>query len=617
MNPTDSIPHRRLTRLVWWLVWLALLAGGAALLVFVLLPYPQARWLGDLFARDGSLESLSEDAFVRLRLPLRSAGIILLALGAGWRVFKPRLLNALERLPAGVRALFARLPGDARAALRRIGGLLVRRDMGLPALLFLLLALVIRAPLINLPMMHDESYTVTVFAAQPLHLALSDYHFPNNHLFHTLLVHLTYHLFGALPWAVRLPALLAGALLAPLGFWVARRLYGMPAALLAGIAIAAAPVLIHYSVTARGYSLVAMFTLLAVALALELRQNGNLFFWLLLALCGALGLYTIPIFAYPLAMLYAWLGLVWLTGAVNSARRKSFLAGIVLCGVLTLGLTLLFYLPVFFNTGPASVFANQWLEPLAPEWFLPTVRSRLPEIWQEWTNGLPAVVSALLILGWIAALVYHARLSREAVPLQAGLLALPLLVLVQRANPWPRLWFFLVPLVLIAASAGLAAWASALHQRLIPRLRLDRALLTGWALVVLASGAIFAAGIAPFGEKRYGDVEQSVQYVRQNLRQGEIVIITAPEDAPLWFYLQHYGMSSEILRRDAPFTGAYVLVSRAHDQTYPQVIRERGPDAGFFDYATVRLADRNGSMDVYWIESNHDAIRRYYGGASP
>jgi hypothetical protein len=60
------------------------------------------------------------------------------------------------------------------------------------------------------PFKHDEAYTVTVFANQPLWGALSDYHLPNNHLFHTLLVHLTYSLFGYSQWAVRLPALLAG-----------------------------------------------------------------------------------------------------------------------------------------------------------------------------------------------------------------------------------------------------------------------------------------------------------------------------------------------------------------------------------------------------------------------
>ncbi|MEN4011547.1 MAG: glycosyltransferase family 39 protein [Chloroflexota bacterium] len=617
MEPTAFAPPRAPARVIWWLVWITLLAGGAALLIFVLLPYPQARWLGDLFARDGNLESLSEDAFARLRLPLRSAGIILLALGAGWRVFQTRLLGAIAQLPAEMRLLLSRLPGDTRKAFRRLGAYFAQREIWLPSLLLLLLALAFRLPLINLPMMHDESYTVTVFAAQPLRLALSDYHFPNNHLFHTFLVHIHYHLFGASPWAVRLPALLAGALTAPAGYWLARRLYGKPAALLAGISIAAIPVLIHYSVTARGYSLVALFTLLTVALGLELRKNGNLFFWLLLALLGALGLHTIPIFAYPLAMLYAWLGLVWLAGKIAPARRKTFLAGMLLSGTLTLGFALLLYLPVFFNTGPASVFANQWLEPLEPQWFIPTVRSRIGETWQEWTQAIPVPAALLLSLGWLGALFYHQKISREAIPLQAGMLILPLVVLAQRANPWPRLWLFLVPLVLIAASAGLAAGAAALQRRLSLHFPLERALHATWIIILLASGAWFSAGIAPVGEKRYGDVEQSVRYVREHLREGEIVVITAPEDAPLWFYFQHYGIPSEILRRDIPFTGAYILVSRSHEQTYAQVIRERGPDAGFFAFDTIRLVERNSGMDVYWIEADHNAIRRHYGSSTP
>ncbi|PKO04579.1 MAG: hypothetical protein CVU41_16175 [Chloroflexi bacterium HGW-Chloroflexi-3] len=55
---------------------------------------------------------------------------------------------------------------------------------------------------------------------------LSDYHFPNNHVFHTFLVHLTYKLFGPYEWAVRMPAFIASLLLAPFGFIFAKRWYG-------------------------------------------------------------------------------------------------------------------------------------------------------------------------------------------------------------------------------------------------------------------------------------------------------------------------------------------------------------------------------------------------------
>ncbi|WP_322792809.1 hypothetical protein, partial [Bellilinea sp.] len=60
-----------------------------------------------------------------------------------------------------------------------------------------------------------------------------------------------------------------------------------------------------------------------------------------------------------------------------------------------------------------------------------------------------------------------------------------------------------------------------------------------------------------------------------------------------------------------------VLVSTAHQQTLEQVIRERGPDYGFFDFSTARRLASFGHMDVYLIEADHQAIERYYGSDPP
>ena len=59
-------------------------------------------------------------------------------------------------------------------------------------------------------MRFDEAFTFLRFASQPLLEGLTTYAEPNNHLFHTLLVHISTSLFGDQPWAIRLPALLAG-----------------------------------------------------------------------------------------------------------------------------------------------------------------------------------------------------------------------------------------------------------------------------------------------------------------------------------------------------------------------------------------------------------------------
>jgi len=72
--------------------------------------------------------------------------------------------------------------------------LLVKRRRSLDSIALLIIAAigaVLRLALLDQPMRYDEAYTFIVYASQPLGQALVTYSAPNNHLFHTLLVHLT------------------------------------------------------------------------------------------------------------------------------------------------------------------------------------------------------------------------------------------------------------------------------------------------------------------------------------------------------------------------------------------------------------------------------------------
>lgn len=601
-------PAKRLSRLLFWF----LLVAGSGLIITAALPYPTIRPLGDALSRDGSLELLTPSRWAALQTLLGGGGVFFLILAFLIRCYPRTVFSVLKWLRGNLTTGLQNLPADAQAALKDGLHSLRQREFWLPALLLFLLGLILRIFFVHVPMEHDEAYTFSVFAIQPLRLGLSDYHYPNNHLFHTLLVHLSYRLFGIQPWTVRLPALLAGSLLAPFGYWLARRLYTAEAARLAGLSIALAPVLVDYSVNARGYTLLALFTLWNFTLAVSLSRKGNFFLWFLLAIFGALGLYTVPVFVYSLAMVYFWMAFVWLSGRLPPVRRATFPLALFVSGSLTLTLAGLFYLPVFLNSGVSAVIANQWIEPVAREWFLPTLQSRLSETWQEWTHAVHPVLVGLYLIGWFAGCFFHRRLSTLSVPLQVGLLVLPVVVFIQRPNPWAKIWLFLVPLMLLWASAGLAF----LLQNVLP-LRWRKSALVVIALVMLASSGIWVSQQAPVGEKRYGDVEQAVRYLKSEIQKGDIVIITAPEDAPLWYYFYQYELPQELIRRDVPFRRAFVLVSTAHQQTLEQVIRERGPDYGFFDFTTVQRLAGFGHMDVYLVEADHQAIERYYGSSTP
>ena len=115
-------------------------------------------------------------------------------------------------------------------------------------------AVIVRLPMLSRPMGTDESASFIYYASHPLWVPLTIYGSPNNHILHSVLMHISWKIFGGAEWALRLPAFLAGIAIIPLTYIVARALSDRGALLAASLA-AAAPVLVDYSTDARGYTL--------------------------------------------------------------------------------------------------------------------------------------------------------------------------------------------------------------------------------------------------------------------------------------------------------------------------------------------------------------------------
>src|SRR5919109_2597730 len=115
---------------------------------------------------------------------------------------------------------------------------------------------------LNQSIAYDEAYTFIHFASRPFKHILADYSAPNNHIFHTILVGFAYRLFGGEPWALRLPAFLAGILMTPAMYITARRFFSPYQSLAAAGLMAVIPLFISYSVNGRGYSLLVLLALL-------------------------------------------------------------------------------------------------------------------------------------------------------------------------------------------------------------------------------------------------------------------------------------------------------------------------------------------------------------------
>jgi len=124
-----------------------------------------------------------------------------------------------------------------------------------------LLAITCRLAALRQPMRYDESVTWAYFVGRSWTTIVSQYQFPNNHVFYSLLAKATSSLAAWEPWALRLPAALAGIAIVPLTWAVGRRFADRDSALLGAALAAASTPLILYSTNARGYSLVVMLFL--------------------------------------------------------------------------------------------------------------------------------------------------------------------------------------------------------------------------------------------------------------------------------------------------------------------------------------------------------------------
>lgn len=212
------------------------------------------------------------------------------------------------------------------------------------------------------PMRYDEAYSFLYFALPSLRTAVSDYTVPNNHIFHTVLVWISTHLFGSSPQAIRLPVFFAGLLSVPAAWFAARSLAGRGAGLFAAALTAVLPSLLLYSTNARAYMLVGLGTLLLVWVGSRLLDEESLSHWMVIVVIGALGLWAAPVMLYPLGVVMWWLlaERVRTDGARGALRFVPRLgAAAALIGVLTI----ILYLPVLLRGGAGQLTNNRFVKP--------------------------------------------------------------------------------------------------------------------------------------------------------------------------------------------------------------------------------------------------------------
>jgi len=431
-----------------------------------------------------------------------------------------------------------------------------------------LLALFNRLIFLFQPMRYDESYTFLRFASRSFPVLLSDYRLPNNHILHSVFMYAAYHLFGNHPWALRLPALIAGVLIIPMTYLLVFFLYNPLTAILCAGCLAASSIMIDYSTNGRGYTMLCLITVMLLIIGLSLRRRRSLTAWILFVSLSALGFYTIPIMLYPFGMALLW---IWLSRDASPQRRAVLMKDLGLAILATAFLVVLLYSPVLVllsqHAGIPEATPLPWHE------FITGFPHVMRAVWNQWNQGIPPLISLVCAGGFFLSLIAHKSSSSVRVPISvaAVLWCVPVLF-IQRILPFPRVWLFLLPLYIASASSGITLLISRLLP--VPTQHFS----SHHAIFVLLFSAALSLNVivtqSPATGDELGYTETMARYLKSSLKSGDRVVAPFPSNAVLQYYFTFYTIPGEYLLTDFDKSQRIFVVINTGFNDIDQILNE-------------------------------------------
>ncbi|MEE3372149.1 MAG: glycosyltransferase family 39 protein [Planctomycetota bacterium] len=424
-------------------------------------------------------------------------------------------------------------------------------------LLVVVPASLLRVMLLHRPVAYDEAYSYVNFASRSWYLAISDYNSPNNHLLNTLFMCVCRYWGGQSETLLRIPSLLIGVLLV---IWIYRwattwadRWTALVAAALAGCS----PLLISYSVDARGYTAVAFFAVL-LDHSLGRIHNGSAraaLYWVLAWASLVLGFFAIPVMLYPAAGILGWFSMapIWQANSPAGICWKERLLKVALLVGLASITVLALYAPGYVFRG-TQAFENRQFDRLPLQQCLTLWWANLATGWRYWNSGpllwwagLPLAGAGLL---WL--LRDRARLFRFGFPF----LSLLVIVACQGVVPPPRVLLFLAPWWYLLVAFGVRWLARRLKAR-------------RWIIYVGPVALALVTCLFPMTLQQgylktdvYVSIPEAVNAVGAVLEQTpgkDRLLVPVPCDLPARYYILQQGLQLPINGTPQPGETIWVL----------------------------------------------------------
>ncbi|WP_218934413.1 glycosyltransferase family 39 protein [Rosistilla ulvae] len=497
-----------------------------------------------------------------------------------------------KQLALGLNLLTKQLRNDGHRLLRRSGIFLRQHRAALLVLMFV--AAMFRLPYVSQPMRYDEAHTYIQYASKPAALIVTRYDEPNNHVFHSLLVHATTNLLGDQPAIVRLPALVSGILLVGLTYCLGTVCCGVQTGRIAALLVAGMPQLIFYSTNARGYTTTAALFLLACLSAHEAIARRNAVAWALLSITLSLSTWTVPTMVYGMIGIFAWL-----CGRSIVAETKDWriLFGIGLATIATVGLL---YAPIALSIGTDRLLSIGGSHPVTFGSFVSSVPEKTMGLYHWITWSVP-IWAQLILFG--SAVLAIARCSKVPWPVGAAVVLVSLTMLLQRVFPPERTWCFALPLLAILCAHGIVrlfGWFPKDKWFKDPSQYLAVGIVAGIAFSLVTSDAIRKSDETGL----FFEADEIVSTLSAIASPTEPIIAVTPASATIHYYARNgrlpgaHFMPPTAEKFDN--TSAIVVSSRAHGQSIEDVLHELQLDALYDAKSSSRVAEFE-TADLYRV----------------
>ena len=391
----------------------------------------------------------------------------------------------------------------------------------------------------NQPMRGDEGVVFYSFAQHPWYVIISAYNNVGNHIFHTLLMHFSWKMFGDNLWALRLPVILSGLALIPISYVIIRALSQKYISLLATSIIASSSALIEYSVNSRGYMIEVLLMVLLIGLVKYLAAHRNTFVTVLWVVLASLSFWTVPTTFY----IYGGICLWFFGNRLRYDTFKNTTVSLIFINLFILVLCFILYTPIFLaNSGighMTTMMSGQIQENLSYSYFI-------QELFGVWTRAWPELFQTLSLIGILSALWFSFLEWKPSSLLQKKeFLIFPCLLWALGTslfifNPATRLWLVFVWVFYISIIQGL--W-KLIPSRIAPFIfTLLTILWPCWTFFnEYTYQYVYKNSFDAFQEARKAAV-----YLKNNLKSDDLIYAVSPTMMPLKYELEKMNVKTFI-----------------------------------------------------------------------